>query len=43
MVYGVINGKTNAWYASLRNNKGWKVSKVKGIDQRIVQDWFPIK
>jgi TPR repeat protein len=43
MVYGVTGGETSGWYASLQDNNGWKVNRVKGIDQEIVQNWFPLK
>ncbi len=40
MVYRVEDGRTEAWYASLSNNVGWKVDKVKGISKESVEDWF---
>ncbi len=40
MAYLVKDGKTQAWYASLVSQSGWKIEKVEGINIKTLEDWF---
>lgn len=40
MTYLVKDGHNKAWYASLVNQSGWKIEKVKGIKIETLEDWF---
>jgi hypothetical protein len=43
LVYSVNAGETSAWYCSFKQEVGWAIDKVKGIDKAQVEKWFPIK
>ncbi len=42
LVYTIVKDEENAWYASFKQDNGWKVNRVKGINKETVQQWFPI-
>jgi len=43
LVYTVDGNAVNAWYSSFRQETGWCIDKVKGVNKESVKKWFPIK
>ena len=43
MVYSVAGKDVSSWYASVRQESGWRIDKVDGIDRASVEKYFPIK
>jgi len=41
MVYLVKNDDVMAWYASMKNDNHWTIDKTKGINKKLVEEWFP--
>lgn len=42
MSYSVEDAEEEAWYASFRKQRGWRVGTTKGISRAQVLEWFPI-
>jgi hypothetical protein len=42
LVYVINNDEEKAWYASFKEDNGWKVNQVKGTNKETVQNRFPI-
>jgi hypothetical protein len=42
MCYNVSNGVVESWYTSFRKHDKWEVHRVKGIEEEVIQHWFPL-
>lgn len=42
MVYQVNGQGVSGWFASFRQDSDWIVDRTKGVDKRVVENWFPI-
>lgn len=43
LVYSVAGKAAHGWYASVKQEDGWRIDKVDGIDRASVERYFPIK
>ena len=43
LVYSVAGKDVSSWYASVKQESGWRIDKVDGIDRASVERHFPIK
>lgn len=42
MTYVVSQTSEETWYASLSSSSGWRLERVKGIDESLARDLFPL-
>jgi hypothetical protein len=43
LVYSFAGKDVSSWYASVKQESGWQIDKVDGIDRASVERHFPIK